>query len=112
MKILWNGGQLFQPGFVPFQSAGFRFAGFARTSDFQADRHSGRNDGARKYLNRPRKAGYGPPKWLLNQFRIDGMKLCMVASCLVPTRVAMKMLFVLTGLCAREKKAGISLFAM
>ena len=34
---------IFQSGFVPFQSAGFRFAGFAWTSDFQADRHSGRS---------------------------------------------------------------------
>ena len=35
--------KIFQPGFIPFRCAGFRFAGFARTSDFQADRHSGRS---------------------------------------------------------------------
>ena len=34
---------IFQSCFVPFRSAGFRFAWFARTSDFQADRHSGRS---------------------------------------------------------------------
>ena len=34
---------IIQPGFVPFRSAGFRFAGFAWTSDFQAFRHSGRS---------------------------------------------------------------------
>ncbi len=34
---------IIQPGFVPFLSAGFRFVGFAWTSDFQADRHSGRS---------------------------------------------------------------------
>ncbi len=33
----------FQPGFVPFRSSGFRFAGFAWTSDFQTDRHSCRS---------------------------------------------------------------------
>ena len=34
---------IFQPGFIPFRCVGLRFAGFARTSDFQADRHSGRS---------------------------------------------------------------------
>ncbi len=34
---------VFQSCFVPFRSAGFRFAWFAWTSDFQADRHSGRS---------------------------------------------------------------------
>ena len=34
---------IFQPGFFPFRSAGFRFASFAWISDFQTDRHSGRS---------------------------------------------------------------------
>ena len=34
---------IFQPGLVAFRSAGLRFAWFARTSDFRADRHSGRS---------------------------------------------------------------------
>ena len=54
---------IFQPGFIPFRSASFRFAVFARTSDFQADRHSGRS---------ARGAGI----WALASFRKRGEAEC------------------------------------